>query len=104
MNIDEATKLGLRKYRELYPAERISSEVEKHANLSVLASGEFYFVVITYSLRHKVDPYVLFRAAINGHTGEVNVLEAATSSPLKSVEDLDLKSQTKLREHADNEQ
>ena len=101
INIDEATKLGLRKYRELYPAGQISADVEKHANLSVGPSADFYSVVITYSLRNKVGPYVLFRATINRHTGEVVVLEAAPSSPLKSIEHLDLKSQATLRECPD---
>jgi hypothetical protein len=100
INMDEAKRLGLWKYRELYPVGKIPDGVEKHANLSVLPSAEFYSFIITYSLRNRVDPYVLFRAAINKYSGEVRVLESAPSSPINSIEDLDLTSQATLRERS----
>lgn len=101
-NIDEAKNLGLSKFRELYPAGQIPAEVENHGVLSVGPSKESFEVVIIYPLRKQVDPYVLFRANINKETGEVKVIEAASSAPLSSVEQLDLKSHANLRERPDD--
>jgi hypothetical protein len=70
---DEALTLGLRKYRDVFPGGVMPAELEDAAVLSQLVSREVSTIVVSFSLRARREPFILFKADICRRSGEVTV-------------------------------
>jgi hypothetical protein len=85
---DEALTLGLRKYRDVFPAGVIPAELEDAAILNGRPGQHVTTILVSFSLRARREPFILFEADICRRTGEVKVKTIADWHELPD-EDLD---------------
>jgi len=79
---DEAITVGVRTYRELYPEGMIPKALEDSGVLNAIPGREETTVLVAYFLRHEREPFILFKAVVDHHGGQVAVETAADWSSL----------------------
>ena len=84
---DDALKVGLARYRELYPSGVVPKEIESHATFTVKPGKVTHVVLVCYWIKGEDHPLVFFEAEVNRSSEAVNVLK---SEQVESVIDLDL--------------
>ena len=98
MNRNEALAIAMCKYREIFPVGSIPPEVEQIGALSVLQRNHWLAVVIIYAFKGSAEPYVLFHANVDTSSGEVRLKKAGKIEDIADRDQLDERSNAKLKE------
>ena len=83
---DEAITQALRKYREIYPRGELPERIEDAAVLTHFPDASRTVTVVSFSIRNRSDPFVLFRVAVDRESGVLTVDTAVDWHELTSLE------------------
>lgn len=70
---DEGLTIGLRKYKDVFPAGTLPTYLEEAAILTQIPGETTTAVLVTFSLHGQREPFVLFSATVSRVSGDVTV-------------------------------
>ena len=89
LNVDEAFRVGLLRYRELYPIGVIPYSVESQASFSVIPGSSTHTVHVCFWIKQDngdSKPLVFFEADVDRESGGVTVVKSESVELLLSAE------------------
>ena len=83
---EESRRIGLQKYRELYPRGTVPEDIESRVSITVLVGSKEHRVCLSYWLEGRRNPLPFFEVVVDRVTSATTVVLQESAEVLQRVE------------------